>query len=556
MRVCAMICLFLPLLVTHESTDMMSGPSACNWGSSMLGHVLLQKTSSIRRTTMNTTVPEDFNEVEADAEEEEQAIVEMKSEEHPVSDAVLKTAGHGKVTSMVNVNSYRAPYTVLSIYVYWDLLFIILGLVVYFLMPLALQEPGSNRDGDGASLFPQVLPALQSLRYLAILSVWLKHWWFQNMFLSTDFFLILSGFILEFAEQRRGRSAEDSSMLDKYKEFLPRRFARLYPLYALHVIIGYLSQPGPSKCSPVGALLLYQSWWYGTGTFALDGEGKSHLVYDTCGTGTWFVSVIFGCYFLFPVVSQPLRKISNVVPLWAGAALLVVVPRALASPANAPMVWWDNVFAQQAAPVGAMELLFSQRSLVHGFAHFFLGMVLARAWSVGARSSTEGGFIGSVCTYGCILGLAALAFELYVSMLVDFNVPSRWGVRLAKELWKVVWQSALVLGASGPWDSPTNSLADPARWLLSLPWLSWMGELALPLYLTMHWACSFSDSFVSNSGVSATGSPGVRFVAQLATMHLVALMIYMSCGALHSRRSVSKGDALADQRLAADAARS
>merc|ERR1719265_113802 len=110
-----------------------------------------------------------------------------------------------------------------------------------------------------------------------------------------------------------------------------------------------------------------------------------------------------------------------------------------------------------------------------------------------------------------------------------------YGLRLLSELWKVSCQSALMLGAAGPC---TPGGFDPTRWVLSMPWLVWLGELALPLYLTVSWACDFSDKLLLSLGVSQQGSSFSEvsyFVSQLVMTHVIALTIYQSCGALTSR---------------------
>lgn len=423
------------------------------------------------------------------------------------------------------------PY--MAVYIYWDFLYILVAALVYFILPRGMQE--SCETPDHGSL-PKFLPALHSLRYLSILLVWLKDQWFGRMFVTSEFFLILSGFVLEFAEQRRELTESASTLSEKFQQFLPRRFARLYPLYALHVIIGHLSTPGPSKCDPYRALLLYQSWGYGTGTFD-DGQ----LVYHTCGTGTWFISVIFGCYILFPILSAPMRQvpIAACATLWAACIPLIVIPRALASPVSAPNVWWDDVFHTQNQTAGIMHMLFAQRSLLHGLAHFFLGMVLARAWvaaTLPGRSHIRSGFFHTMCANGCTIGLAALGLEVAVTHMLHLqSVPPNYGLRLLKELWQLGWQSMIMLGAAGPFGDSRS--VDPARYILSSRPLAWMGEIALPLYLTIHWACEFSDKMLLLIDVH---SMAAQVVAQLVTTHAVAFTIYQSCGALRSTMHVTK----------------
>eukprot|EP00746_Dinoflagellata_sp_MGD_P006943 gnl/MRDRNA2_/MRDRNA2_113698_c0_seq1.p1 gnl/MRDRNA2_/MRDRNA2_113698_c0~~gnl/MRDRNA2_/MRDRNA2_113698_c0_seq1.p1 ORF type:complete len:588 (+),score=66.40 gnl/MRDRNA2_/MRDRNA2_113698_c0_seq1:120-1883(+) len=457
------------------------------------------------------------------------------------TDKTVKSELDQEATGMLNSTStgqaqadlLQKPY--LELHIYFDLLLGVLALLVFFLLPQALGGH-SEEAPDGRGNLPPFLPALSSLRYLAMVTVWLKHRWFSQLFDTSEFVLVLSGFVLEYAEQRKSEGA-NVSLSYKYHEFLPRRFARLYPLFALHIIIGLLSASATSTCDPVRALLLYQSWGYGTGTFM---GGK--LVYNSCGIGTWFVSVIFGCYFLFPILSRPMRHLpSGALPiLWVGCTIFIMIPRALAAPAGNHNVWWDDVFHQQGTAVGLMELLISKKSLLHGLAHFFLGMVLARSWVASSLLEMSGSderpsLTSKVITYGCSLG-AILLGALWFTVLKHPNMMrNSYGLRLLSEAWKVSCQSAVMLGAAGPC---TSGSLDPARALLRMPWLVWLGELALPLYLTVSWACDFSDKLMLSMGVSQKGSSISEvsyFVSQLVVTHGIALTIYQSCGALTSR---------------------
>lgn len=447
---------------------------------------------------------------------------------------------NGTVTSEEQAEFLQKPY--LELYIYFDVLLILVAALIFFLVPQSLGATSDSEEAvDARADLPSYLPALSSLRYLSMVTVWMKHFWFPQLFNTAEFVLILSGFVLELAEQRH-KDTEDAagSQQSKYQRFLSRRIARLYPLYALHVIIGHLTKPGPSTCDPFRALLLYQSWGYGTGTFQ---SGK--LVYYSCGIGTWFVSVIFGCYLLFPFMSRPMRHLpaGAASMLWVCCSIFIILPRALASPAGARNVWWDDVFHQQGSSVGLVELLVSQKSVLHGLPYFFLGMVLARSWVAARLLSTSGsdtkrGLVDRVSANGCTLGMIALGAQWFMFLKHPHIMRNGYGIRLLNEVWKISFQSVVVLGAAGAKDS-TSCLADPVRGVLSLPWVSWLGELALPLYLTISWACEFSNKMMILMGISQKGpsSQATYFISQFAVTHIIALTIYRSCGALTARVS-------------------
>merc|ERR1719420_1469894 len=162
-------------------------------------------------------------------------------------------------------------------------------------------------------------------------------------------------------------------------------------------------------------------------------------------------------------------------------------------------------------------------------------MLLARSWVTASLFSNGKGLVHRICANGCTIGMIALAVQ-WITVTKHPNIARNgYGVRLLNEVWKVIFQSAVLLGAAGTLN-PASCPTDPVRWVLSLPWLAWMGELALPLFLTTTWACDFSDKLMHHVGIAQTGttSQAFYFVAQAVVTHVVALTIYQSCGVLTS----------------------
>eukprot|EP00931_Biecheleriopsis_adriatica_P039099 TRINITY_DN22366_c0_g1_i2.p1 TRINITY_DN22366_c0_g1~~TRINITY_DN22366_c0_g1_i2.p1 ORF type:complete len:201 (-),score=27.68 TRINITY_DN22366_c0_g1_i2:116-718(-) len=89
----------------------------------------------------------------------------------------------------------------------------------------ALLEKTGRQNQD----MPKDVPALSSLRYLAVLSIWFGHeYW--HFWVTSPLFAMLSGFVLQFAEERRNDDV--TNLGAKWTKFFPRRFKSLYPLYA------------------------------------------------------------------------------------------------------------------------------------------------------------------------------------------------------------------------------------------------------------------------------------------------------------------------------------
>jgi peptidoglycan/LPS O-acetylase OafA/YrhL len=127
---------------------------------------------------------------------------------------------------------------------------------------------------------PPRAPAFTGIRFFPAIAVVLYHYWgdlmpgapkgrvFESGFMGVSFFYILSGFILTHVYLRSGQPTVD------WKKFYVARFARVYPAYALSLLIQFpliggllLRYRSPTDNSLIalrtlGAhLLLLQAWW-------------------------------------------------------------------------------------------------------------------------------------------------------------------------------------------------------------------------------------------------------------------------------------------------------
>lgn len=208
-----------------------------------------------------------------------------------------------------------------------------------------------------------VFPAFHCLRYVSVLLLWLQHYWFEGSLLACQPLLLLVGLVLDFVETRR--NSEDN-IWTKYASAIPERFTRLYPLYALHVIICYLSFPLPGSSE-------------GGRNFADGFNVEGSLVQRALSGTAWVVSVVFGSYILLPVLTdQPHDIPDNIVAMLSAACVaLVVLPRTLAFPVI-PSNTENDRFYDSSQDTAVAEMIFAHKTLLFGLAYFFSGVVIGR----------------------------------------------------------------------------------------------------------------------------------------------------------------------------------
>lgn len=99
-------------------------------------------------------------------------------------------------------------------------------------------EVSSGRPSSAHKQHFVVLDALRGVAALAVMQYHTNDWFGLNLFphgyLAVDFFFILSGFVLTFAYQEKLRAGWATT------SFLKTRLVRLYPLYFLGLILGFV----------------------------------------------------------------------------------------------------------------------------------------------------------------------------------------------------------------------------------------------------------------------------------------------------------------------------
>lgn len=157
--------------------------------------------------------------------------------------------------------------------------------------------------------------ALQSLRFLFLLLIFLSHYSFAGIppldaggDCGVAFFFILSGFI---TAHSRGRQIEEDSY--SHRKFLTSRFLKLYPLHLLclgaALIIQWKNHNMDAALPLLTNLLLIQSY-VPLPEYYFSGNGVS-----------WFLSTLFLMYLLFPflyrwMVLSPRRQMASWLMLW------------------------------------------------------------------------------------------------------------------------------------------------------------------------------------------------------------------------------------------------
>jgi peptidoglycan/LPS O-acetylase OafA/YrhL len=174
---------------------------------------------------------------------------------------------------------------------------------------------------------PPALPALTGLRFFAALAVLLYHYgagfadrsgvpiplahMLHNGYLGVSLFFVLSGFILTYTHQR--------DILDRHflADFYVARFARVYPVYLLALLIALPVLAHPLSPADVAAVLtMVQSW-----TPPQSSSGYLWVMQ------AWTLSVEMAFYLFFPAILLCAKQLNAVttglVAAAAGAVILI-----------------------------------------------------------------------------------------------------------------------------------------------------------------------------------------------------------------------------------------
>jgi peptidoglycan/LPS O-acetylase OafA/YrhL len=217
---------------------------------------------------------------------------------------------------------------------------------------------------DAAGSRPRRLHGLTALRFFAAVAVVLVHVRFQFSgsrplttaaaygYLGVSFFFLLSGFVLTWAESGQRAS-----------RFWWGRITRIWPLHVACLVVAFTvvaaQEQLPGTGGRIAEILLLQAW------------SPDPSVYYGGNGVSWSLSCEMFFYLLFPLVVRPVRRLGArglaVLAGGTGAALLLVPLLVGSSVSAGTASWLFYVFPP------------------YRFGEFLLGMVLARAVSLGLR---------------------------------------------------------------------------------------------------------------------------------------------------------------------------
>lgn len=217
-----------------------------------------------------------------------------------------------------------------------------------------MTQPSSTRAATESRDASGFLPALESLRGIAALTValyhltWVTHlrsWrWPGNGYLMVDFFFILSGFVIAHSYGERLRSAAD------IRRFLILRIGRVYPLHLVMLIfflfvkvVRGLAIQAHLLTPPATPFRLNTPASFVANLFLVHAFGLFPV--QTWNTPSWSISVEFWIYVLFAALSLAcwslLREGASRTPPWtavvcllAGLALSISLEGALTATAR------------------------------------------------------------------------------------------------------------------------------------------------------------------------------------------------------------------------------
>ncbi len=336
---------------------------------------------------------------------------------------------------------------------------------------------------------PARLNALTGLRCFAAINIVLFHFsnphWFGFLapvidagYLSVSYFILLSGFVLAYNYNARARAGE----LDRVR-FWKARFARIYPIYLLSLLLGLYTLGREYRSHTHGM------FWAGLALTPLLLQGWIPAIATFINTPAWTMSAEAFYYAIFPWVARWKRpeRVAPHLAKMAGVWMLGMIPGALYMAFNP-----DGIAHPTRWSYGPWLWALKYTPYAH-VASFIFGVMLASLDEIVERKSPLrlwlglGGFAGIygvlllgpqvpyaimhdgllMPLFGCIvLGLAGenlLATVLGVRPLVFVGEASYCLYLLHFNLWKLLHHSHLLdwlrLGRFDPWISYMTLIA-------------------------------------------------------------------------------------------------
>ncbi|MEO5669069.1 MAG: acyltransferase [Ramlibacter sp.] len=312
---------------------------------------------------------------------------------------------------------------------------------------------GGTAAGESA---PRNIAALTGFRFVAAMMVFFSHFAIPGLsgtafrmtqagYAGVTLFFVLSGFVIAYNYLER---FEQGMTAGSIKEYLIARFARVYPLYFLLIVAGWLMQGAGAP--PWTHLLAIQTW-----------SADSDLAFSINGPA-WSIGVEVFLYLMFPL----LVPIIALLGLTSCFRRLQIVAALVALVMLAAALYFT--FSGQNAlpyqhPMSAHRWLY--RTPVTRLGDFLLGVFGAIYFMRFARGGADNARRWSVVTWLCVVLVA-------VFMATERNFRSAYS-------WDVAYALPGILLIVGLSVNPRTILAR----ILASPPLLLLGQASYALYL-------------------------------------------------------------------------
>lgn len=335
------------------------------------------------------------------------------------------------------------------------------------------EAAGSTGAGSAKAPSPRG-GALDALRLLAAFFVLIFHYgdeaptrlqdihaFLSRGYLATDFFLLLSGFVLVKAY---GRSVISGRV--GYGEFMTKRLTRVYPAHvitlfglviavlAAHALGKSIGHPEHFRWSDIpGNLLLLQSVGWGG---------------DTWNIPSWTISALMACYLFFPALWRQVHRLTNPwVCLALSVAVLVVA----------------NVLSLLILKQEQFNLPFNY-GLGRAIPLFIAGVFLARYVEIARLGSKLGGVIGAAGAIGFVIigwfnGPDLLSVLATMAVIIGCGSGSGerkwWGAEWGAKISFTLFLIHTIVGAV--WFDGVRPYLDRFHPDVAMQWVIWFGAV-------------------------------------------------------------------------------
>jgi peptidoglycan/LPS O-acetylase OafA/YrhL len=270
-------------------------------------------------------------------------------------------------------------------------------------------------------------PSLEGLRFFASLAIVLYHFvpythrglgnnefWSGQFNVAVDLFFVISGIVI--ANGYLGRT----SSWREYREFIRRRFARLYPLHL--ATLGFYVAIAVAASLGLVMVVLHPK-------YAFDELGANLLLVHAWGLSSqlsfnyvsWSISAEWFVYLLFPPIAWATAKPSGLIAVVVGLAGCIGISHAWVG-RELPHLTWDYSILRALPSFALGVWIYANRDLLAGPLH-------ARYAAAGLALSTillAGFMIAGLDHYALVATTYAIVAFAFLCDLLDVRTPFAW----------------------------------------------------------------------------------------------------------------------------------